>query len=135
MRNRRAVALWGAVIAYAAAIFVASSLPAPAPEVAQVPVSDKALHALEYGLLAVLLAMALATTRDPRLGSQPALLAFIVAALYGVSDEFHQTFVPSRIGDPIDLAWDVAGAAIAAVSFHVVASRRRARAVSDTSPR
>ncbi len=135
MRNRRAVALWGAVVAYAAAIFVASSLPAPAPEIGQVPVSDKALHALEYGLLAVLLAMALATTRDPRIRSQPALLAFIIAAVYGASDELHQPLVPSRVGDLIDLAWDVAGAAIAAVAFHVVALRGRGRAVSDTSPR
>ncbi|HLB68777.1 MAG TPA: VanZ family protein [Thermoplasmata archaeon] len=135
MRNRRAVALWGAVVAYAAAIFVASSFPAPAPEVAQVPVSDKALHALEYGLLALGLAIALATTRDPRIRSRSALLAFIAAALYGVSDEFHQTFVPSRVGDLIDLAWDVTGAAIAAVAYHVVALCVRGRAVSDTSPR
>ncbi|HEY5538183.1 MAG TPA: VanZ family protein [Thermoplasmata archaeon] len=135
MRNRRAVALWVAAIAYAAAIFVASSIPAPAPEVSQVPVSDKALHALEYGLFALLLAMAIATVRDSRIHSYAAVLAFIVAALYGVSDELHQTFVPSRVGDLIDLAWDVAGAAIAAVAFHVVALRGRGRAVSDTSPR
>ena len=37
--------------------------------------------------------------------------AFAVAVCYAASDEFHQTFVPSRTGTVIDVGWDSLGAA------------------------
>ena len=136
MRSRRAVVLWFAAVAYAVAIFIASSLPAPTPGPGTVPVGDKALHALEYGLFTLLLAAATSTVRNPRVNSRAALIAFAVAALYGLTDELHQTFVPSRVGDSLDFVWDVVGAAVAAAAFHVWRSRvSRAAPVSETSPR
>ena len=136
MRSRRAVVLWFAAVAYAVAIFIASSLPAPTPAPGTVPVGDKALHALEYGLFTLLLAAATSTVRNPRVSSRAALIAFAVAALYGLTDELHQTFVPSRVGDSLDFVWDVVGAAVAATTFHVWRSRvSRAAPVSETPPR
>lgn len=136
MRSRRAVVLWFAAVAYAVAIFIASSLPAPTPEPGTVPVGDKALHALEYGVFTLLLAAATSTVRNPRVNSRAALIAFTVAALYGLTDELHQTFVPSRVGDSLDFVWDVVGAAVAAAAFHVWRSRvSRVAPVSETSPR
>ena len=64
-------------------------------------------HALEFGVLAVLLAFALNGQR------RPLLVAFLVTALYALSDEFHQSFVPGRHPDPWDVAFDVAGALVA----------------------
>lgn len=49
------------------------------------------------------------------LGDFPApLIALIFSSLYGVSDEFHQIFTPSRSCDPMDWLVDTCAAAIGA---------------------
>ena len=48
------------------------------------------------------------------------MAAFFVAAVYSLTDEWHQTFVPSRTASLFDCGFDSVGAAIAAR----VASRR-----------
>lgn len=40
-------------------------------------------------------------------------LAFLITFLYACSDEYHQTFVPTRNGSPVDVGIDMAGAAVA----------------------
>jgi len=45
--------------------------------------------------------------------SRPALWAFLIALLYALSDEYHQSFVPGRHPDPLDIVTDLAGAAAA----------------------
>lgn len=50
-----------------------------------------------------------------RLGDFPSpLVALIFSSLYGVSDEFHQIFTPSRSCDPMDWLVDTCAAAIGA---------------------
>lgn len=61
---------------------------------------DKVAHFGLFGVLAALLYLA---------GSS-ALLAVAIAALYGVSDEVHQMFVPGRSPDVRDWLADLAGA-------------------------
>lgn len=41
-----------------------------------------------------------------------ALLAWGLSVMYAVSDEWHQTFVPTRVGTPWDVLIDAAGAAL-----------------------
>ena len=41
----------------------------------------------------------------------------VVAVLYGASDEWHQTFVPSRVGDIYDLLFDAMGALFAGATL------------------
>jgi VanZ family protein len=55
--------------------------------------------------------------------------AVSVVVLYAISDEFHQTFVPGRMGTVTDVCIDVAGGACAAALLTLVA-RRRGRARS-----
>ncbi len=63
-------------------------------------------HVGEYGILAVLWLRAL----DPR--PRAAVWAIVLAALYAVTDEVHQSFVPSRTGSPLDVGVDAAGALV-----------------------
>jgi VanZ family protein len=67
-------------------------------------------HIVSYGVLAVLLARALAGgwAATPR----PAALAVVLAIFYGVTDELHQATVPSRTGQLADVVWDGVGALI-----------------------
>jgi VanZ family protein len=69
-------------------------------------VLSSAAHVLLFGVLAVLWARAL--------GGHPHawLLALALTALYALSDEFHQAFVPGRTPDPVDLLCDGLGAVV-----------------------
>ena len=53
-------------------------------------------------------------------------LAFVLGALYAVTDELHQVFVPGRMGSPLDVAIDVVGVAGGVLLWQRVASVRRA---------
>lgn len=67
-------------------------------------------HFSVYGVLAVLLWWAMGPLDlAPR---QRILLAFAGAVLYGVTDEFHQSFIPGRTPDVRDLLVDAIGATV-----------------------
>ncbi len=80
----------------------------------------KSSHAIEYAILAVLVWRA---RRKPfRNDHRPwylfdAMVAWGIAALYAVTDEFHQTFVASRQGSFWDVLLDSAGAALGLLLF------------------
>ncbi|HTN53893.1 MAG TPA: VanZ family protein [Anaeromyxobacter sp.] len=105
----RRVGAWILVLAYAGLIFWLSSQANPLPFLPRAWLArDKVLHALEYAGLGALLFVAL-RGRGPR-AWRLALLAAVLASLYGASDEWHQSFVPGRDADPLDWAADSAGA-------------------------
>ncbi|MBI2896077.1 MAG: VanZ family protein [Deltaproteobacteria bacterium] len=93
-----------------ALIFVMSSLRFPG--VALPRNSDKGIHFVEYAILALLLLFALrrSSTWSPR---ALALVAWIVAAAYGATDELHQAFVPGRYCSGYDWLADATGAGLA----------------------
>jgi VanZ family protein len=76
----------------------------------------KASHMLEYAVLAALIWFAL--------GKRAPLLVWSLAAAYAVSDEYHQSFVPGRQADPMDVLLDVTGAALAVLLLRWRISRR-----------
>lgn len=66
----------------------------------------KTAHFLEFALLGILLFFATGSYKyDKRW-----IIAFILTALYAVSDEIHQIFVPGRAGMILDVIWDSFGA-------------------------
>lgn len=69
-------------------------------------------HFCEYAVFGVLLANALRCHMP--LG-RACLLAIAIASCYGVTDEFHQLFVPGRMCDPADWAVDTCGASLGAL--------------------
>ncbi|MQA30374.1 MAG: VanZ family protein [Luteitalea sp.] len=80
--------------------------------------ADKNLHALVYFGLGVLLTRAMSQGDPARASLRTALLATAVAALYGVSDELHQSFVPLREVDALDVLADTLGAGAAAFGLY-----------------
>jgi VanZ family protein len=67
-------------------------------------------HFAEFAVLASLLWLALRSSlRVPRYATA---IAFALTAMYALSDEVHQSFVPGRMPDVRDWIVDVAGAAL-----------------------
>lgn len=110
--TRRALFLWGPVVAYAALIFALSSV----SHVPPLPggMSDKAGHLLLYSGLGFLVARALAGTRERYRVTWLFAVTLLIVGLYGLSDETHQLFVPLREFDLRDWAADLAGGACGA---------------------
>jgi len=117
---------WLPVVVYMIAIFVESSIQHPPSPPG--PITDKHVHALIYVGLCALIVRALAGRWRARVTTAVATLAIALTTLYGVTDELHQHFVPTRSMDAGDLAADAVGALLAATALWT-AARRRARRV------
>lgn len=102
-------------VLYMAAIWTMSSL--PADHFVRLPDSTidhtikESLHLIEFAILYVLLVLAFLTRRH---SFTPALnmACALIAALYGVSDEIHQSFYPYRSASWFDLVKDFTGIAV-----------------------
>jgi len=116
---------WGPAVLWAAMIFglsAMSSLPPPPGGL-----TDKHAHFGVYGVLAALLVWGLTDRSPARTTWATAAAAVALAALYGASDEWHQSFVPGREVSALDLAADTAGAAVAAAvlrAWAIIRARR-----------
>ena len=73
---------------------------------------DKPVHFAVYGLLGALVLRALARGRWFGVGGRTALASIVLTITYGVSDEWHQSFVPGRTPDSMDLLVNGVGAAV-----------------------
>ncbi|MBM65175.1 MAG: teicoplanin resistance protein VanZ [Myxococcales bacterium] len=105
-------ARWALPVSYMGLIWYLSSQPISALNVG-FRVSDKVLHCLAFGALALFVWWAGKGLR------RPALIAFVVAALYGGVDELHQLWGDAgRIGDVWDWLADVLGAGLMATFLH-----------------
>lgn len=105
----RLVWLWGPVAVSMAVIFGLSGMSSPPTPVR---VSDKTEHVVGYGVLGAVTARATAGGTLGGLTAGAATTAWAIATLYGVSDEYHQSFVPGRTADPADALADASGAAM-----------------------
>jgi VanZ family protein len=99
------------VIAYMAMLFGFSSLSTLPPPPGDFSFYD--VHIAAYAGLGALAARA--TGRGLRAVSWRAVLgAILIASLYGVSDEYHQLFVPGRSFDVLDMVADAIGSVVGA---------------------
>ena len=119
----RSRGLWlAALVAWATLIFIASSIPNP-PDAGGGDWKYELAHVFEY---AVFGGLAFQVSRSWRPGWPTAVClgaAWAVAVLYGVSDEFHQAFVPNRDASVLDIGFDAIGSAIG-VALGWLATRR-----------
>ena len=97
-------------ILWAFLIFLASSISNISLPDLEFISSDKVIHLVVYFILCVLLHRALSYQRVfPRIARWSLACAVLFSILYGVSDEFHQSFVPNRDASIYDLAADSVG--------------------------
>jgi VanZ family protein len=128
---RRFLTHWLPPLLWMALIFLVSAqsdLPGPElPESLLKVLTRKSGHLLAYGCLAWLYWRALAQA----LPGSPltSILSFALAVLYGVTDEYHQMFVPGREGKLTDVLIDGLGAGVTLLVTPLVIqwlARRRA---------
>lgn len=110
------VRYWGPVALYAGLIFFGSSISSPPEVISSLlkDISDKVLHLSEYALLGALIYRACRHGSGPWLAQHALLAAVVGSALYGVSDETHQWFVPFRESDILDVVADTVGGTVGA---------------------
>lgn len=129
MSERRRRTIFGALaVAWAGLIFWESSQANPFPFLPpEILAQDKLLHLGAYAVLAALAVGTLARTRLATLGRATAV-AVLLAAGYGATDEWHQSYVPGRDADPWDWAADAVGAIAGASAMALILRRRDPRA-------
>lgn len=85
----------------------------------------KAGHVTEYAVLALLLYRAFVNTAFRSRRALSAGLVLLFCAAYAASDEFHQSFVPSRTASLRDVMIDLCGATLAVLLYWSIATRDR----------
>ncbi len=96
-------------IAWAAAIFIQSSMSYIDTPDLGFELQDKLFHAIEYAILGFLLRRALAFQGNQFIHEHAGLLTILIGGGYAISDEIHQLFVLGRSGEFSDAIADCVG--------------------------
>lgn len=107
---------WLPVLVCMGIIFRASSIPGSnIPSL--FPFQDIAFHAFIYALLAFFFRRALKNTFLTLTFAKIIAFTVLFGLIYGVSDEFHQLFVPNRSADFFDILIDTVGSLTGSLAF------------------
>ena len=87
--------------------------------------TDHTGHFIGYGLLGGLALRGFAGARWEGVTSAAAWRSVLFSSLYGITDEYHQSFVPGRSTTVDDWVADTAGAAVAVLVILAIARARR----------
>jgi len=120
-----------ALVGYMGLIFYLSSLPGDLPaEIEVLEVPRTVMHVGEYAILGFL--MNLVTTKMSGRAFKSVFYSSVFSSAYGVTDEIHQHFVPTRCFDIYDICADTIGGILGAVSLILLLAlvRRKASAGS-----
>jgi VanZ family protein len=129
-QSMRRASAWIPPILYMLAIFHFSSESQPLPQLTE-HVWDKLLHLTEYAGLGALWCRAF---RTEGLNWKTAIvLAGLLTAAYGASDEWHQSFVPLRDANILDWFADALGAIAGAVAFGYAGTKGWSRKLGTRS--
>jgi len=117
------ISLWLPVVAWMAAIYYGagmSQVPGPAASV-----SDTFLHMSGYAGLAVLTLRATANGRWANVTARTVAIALIITTLHGLSVEWEQMYVPSRMAEWRDVGNDILGGLIGLLPAWAWATMKR----------
>lgn len=123
---------WGPAAAWAGVLFFLSAIPGTDRPPTFFPGEDKVAHLGLYAVLGCALAWGRSRGAGPPSGAHHAL-AMAAGLLYGVSDEWHQAFVPGRDVSLGDLAADAVGLALGYWLFTRFLGRRPEKVVAPSS--
>lgn len=114
-RGRMWLSTWGRVVGYCALIFVLSAQSDLQPP--RVLPSDKLAHLLEYAVLAWLWVRAVRSSWPEWTTTAVLFSTLLFAGIYGLSDEWHQYYVPGRQADLHDVLADAVGGVLGGISY------------------
>ena len=106
-----------------ALIFMLSSFELEVPGIRHFPLRDKGIHFLEYAALGWLCAAASSRTWPSASAWRTAAFAVFISALWGLSDEIHQAFVPGRSSEVADVIADLFGSMAGAAASLLLSNR------------
>ena len=107
---------------YACCIYVASSKDTSSTPLP--PYVDKLIHFAVFGLLCLMTCWSLSSARIETRKIYNIIIAIAITSLYGVSDEFHQSFTPHRSVEFLDWLADTGGAVSAGFFWQISVYKR-----------
>jgi len=81
------------------------------------------LHLIEYAILTLTLVWGKSSGLRRRIGTRQLVWIWILGTLFAVTDEIHQSFVPSRDASAGDVLADVAGVTLVLGAYRLVRNR------------
>lgn len=115
---KRFLKFHGPAIFWAVLILIASSIPKLQTPDLNIPLMDKWIHLVVYGIFGCLLQRSFFVLSPNR------LLVFgmtlLVGSVYGLTDEYHQSFVPGREASVGDFIADTLGVSLSFLAYRLV---------------
>jgi len=99
------------------ALFMLSTLPGNDPFLNSIHLGDKIEHFIAYFVLGITFCIWIPSKKWFAKPIIYGIFVVILCTLFGISDEYHQTFVPGRSADLCDLAADFAGGVVAVLVY------------------
>lgn len=107
----------GAVVWMALIFFLSSQEKLPTTAGMPPDIAAIAGHFVAYSVLAIFIRVAIGGLQP---GRRADVIAIALATLYGISDEFHQSFVPGRDSSVFDVAIDLLGASAGVIALNLI---------------
>lgn len=126
---KKSIFVWGPVIVVAGVIFIFSNMPPsdlPPVFLFSLPYADKVVHFIIYGALGLSVIRAFSHTTSLSWGYRY-LFSVLICILYGLGDEFHQSFIPGRSVEIADMVSNGGGAIIFCMGYLLVYGFRRGK--------
>jgi VanZ family protein len=111
------------VIVYAGLIFLLSSVSKLPEEVSFINGVDKWAHCIEYYFFGFLIYRWLINKRSRFIRKNAFFFTILIGICFGLSDEWHQSYVPGRDATIGDVLADSLGIIAAAVTYHTTIKR------------